>query len=246
MSLIPSDPASSGACDNKAFEETEKKILNEIEDTNKYNIDHKKGDKETKTITHDQHNSKVDKLDKKPDRQTKKIGFKNFFPTLLLLLKSPTLVFLCLAYTQNQNQNCYWWHVQMTIIHQDMWWGNLIPSPYKRSELSNRVFCSLSSRKESICKWIPISNSLGKEAALVNVSISKGGLKCHRVVISDMPNGSGGTRSFVGILAAPFTTFVKHYDSTISPPFFSEIPTLVVLECESCSQFHRGSCLLQI
>ena len=76
----------------------------------------------------------------------------------------------------------------MTIIHQDLWWGKLVPSPYKRSELSNRVFCSFSSRKESICKWIPISNSLGKEAALVNVSISKGGLKCQRVVISDMPN----------------------------------------------------------
>ena len=27
-----------------------------------------------------------------------------------------------------------------------------VPSPYKRSELSNRVFCSFSSRKESICK----------------------------------------------------------------------------------------------
>ena len=52
---------------------------------------------------------------------------------------------------QNQNQNCYWWHVQMTIIHQDLWWGKLVPSPYKRSELSNRVFCSFSSRKESIC-----------------------------------------------------------------------------------------------
>ena len=92
---------------------------------------------------------------------------------------------------QNQNQNCYWWHVQMTIIHQDLWWGKLVPSPYKRSELSNRVFCSFSSRKESICKWVPISNSLGKEAALVNVSISKGGLKCQRVVISDMPNWGG-------------------------------------------------------
>ena len=100
---------------------------------------------------------------------------------------------------QNQNQNCYWWHVQMTIIHQDLWWGKLVPSPYKRSELSNRVFCSFSSRKESICKWIPISNSLGKEAALVNVSISKGGLKCQRVVISDMPNrGDKVIRRYTG------------------------------------------------
>ena len=101
-----------------------------------------------------------------------------------------------------QNQNCYWWHVQMTIIHQDLWWGKLVPRPYKRSELGNRGFCPFSSRKESICKWIPISNSLGEETALVNVSIIKGGLKCQRVVISDMPNW--GIKSFVGILAAPF------------------------------------------
>ena len=126
----------------------------------------------------------------------------------------------------------------MTIIHQDLWWRKLVPSPYKRSELSNRVFCSFRSRKESICKWIPISNSLGKEAALVNVSISKGGLKCQRVVISDMPNwGDKVIRRYTG---CTLQTFVKHYDSTISPPFFSEIPTLVVLECQSCSQFHRG------
>ena len=78
----------------------------------------------------------------------------------------------------NQNQNCYWWHVQMTIIHQDLWWGKLVPNPYKRSELSNRVFCTFSSRKESIYKWIPTSNSLGEETALVNVSISKWGFKC--------------------------------------------------------------------
>ena len=121
---------------------------------------------------------------------------------------------------QNQNQNCYWWHVQMTIIHQDLWWGKLVPSPYKRSELSNRVFCSFSSRKESICKWIPISNSLGKEAALVNVSISKGGLKYQRVVISDMLNwGDKVIRRYTG---CTLQTFVKHYDSTISPPFFRD------------------------
>ena len=123
---------------------------------------------------------------------------------------------------QNQNQNCYLWHVQMTIIHQDLWWGKLVPSPYKRSELSNRVFCSFSSRKESICKWIPISNSLGKEAALVNVSISKGGLKWQRVVISDMPNWWNKViRRYTG---CTLQTFVKHYDSTISPPFFQRFP----------------------
>ena len=91
---------------------------------------------------------------------------------------------------QNQNQNCYWWHVQMTIIHQDLWWGKLVPSPYKRSEPSNRVFCSFSSRKASICKWIPISNSLGEEAALVNISISKRGLQlvlCRVAAVKRLP-----------------------------------------------------------
>ena len=121
---------------------------------------------------------------------------------------------------QNQNQNCYWWHVQMTIIHQDLWSGKLAPSPYKRNELSNRVFCTFSSRKERIWKWIPISNSLGEETALVNVSISKGGLKCQRVMPSDKPNwGDKVIRRYTG---CTLQTFVKHYDSTISPLFFRD------------------------
>ena len=123
---------------------------------------------------------------------------------------------------QNQNQNCYWWHVQITIIHQDLWWGKLVPSPYKGSELSNRVFCSFSSRKERICKWIPISSSLGEEAALVNISISKGGLKCQRVVISDMPNW--GDKVIRRYTDCTLQAFVKHYDSTIFPPFFQRFP----------------------
>ena len=42
---------------------------------------------------------------------------------------------------------------------------------------------------------------LGEETALVNVSISKGGLKCQRAMLSE----NWGTMSFVGILAAAFT-----------------------------------------
>ena len=38
---------------------------------------------------------------------------------------------------------------------------------------------------------ISISFSLGEETALVDVSISKGGLKCQRVMLSDMPNWGG-------------------------------------------------------
>ena len=132
--------------------------------------------------------------------------------------------FLIIAYlfTLYQNQNCYWWHVQMTIIHQDLWWGKLVPSSYKRSELTNRVFWSFSSRKESICKWIPISNSLGEETALVNVSISKGGLKCQRVVISNMPNW--GDKVIYRYTGCTLQTFVTHHDSTIFPASFLRFP----------------------
>ena len=38
---------------------------------------------------------------------------------------------------------------------------------------------------------IPISNSLGEETALVNVSISIADMKCQRVMLSDMPTDPG-------------------------------------------------------
>ena len=73
------------------------------------------------------------------------------------------------------------------------------------------VFCTFSSRKERICMWIPISNSLGEETALVNVSISKRGLKCQRVMLSDMPNW--GYKVICRYTDCTLQTFVKHYDS---------------------------------
>ena len=69
---------------------------------------------------------------------------------------------------------------------------------------------------------IPIFNSLGEEAALVNVSISKGGLKCQRVVISDMPNW--WDKVICRYTGCTLQTFVKHSDSTVSPPFFQRFP----------------------
>ena len=84
------------------------------------------------------------------------------------------------------------------------------------------VFCTFSSRKERIDKWIPISNSLGEETALVNVSISKGCLKCQRVMLSDMPNW--GDKVICRYTCCTLQTFVKHYDSTISPAFFQRFP----------------------
>ena len=127
----------------------------------------------------------------------------------------------------------------MTIIHEDLWSAKFVPSTYKRSELSNRVFCAFSSRKERICKWIPISNSLGEETALVNVSISKGRLKCQRVMLSDMPKWGDKV-----ICKNTGCTLQKALWFYYISPLFSEISTLVVLECLSYSQFHRCSCML--
>ena len=76
---------------------------------------------------------------------------------------------------------------------------------------------SASERSESVSE-IPISNSLWEETALVNVSISKGGLKCQRVMLSDMHNWGGVIRRYTG---CTLQTFVKHYDS-ICPPFFRD------------------------
>ena len=97
MTLISSDISKYGACDNKAFEEDDKYIPNVTQDT-EYTLSRQKGDSELTHKLHDQHNSEEDKSDKSVDKQTKTIGLKDFFPTLLLLLKSPTFVFLCLAY----------------------------------------------------------------------------------------------------------------------------------------------------
>ena len=46
---------------------------------------------------------------------------------------SPVLVIL----DQNQNQNCLLVIRPRTIIHQDLCLGKLVPSPHKRSKLSN-------------------------------------------------------------------------------------------------------------
>ena len=44
----------------------------------------------------------------------------------------------CIARSdQNQNQNCLLVIRPRTIIHQNLWLGELVPSPHKRSKLSN-------------------------------------------------------------------------------------------------------------
>ena len=85
---------------------------------------------------------------------------------------------------------------QMTISHQDMWSGKLVTSPYKRVNLATESSApSAAERREYVSEFIPISNSLGKETALVNV---KRGRKRQRVTCLIV-----GTRLFVCIVNAP-------------------------------------------
>ena len=64
----------------------------------------------------------------------------------------------------------------------------LVPSSHRRSELSNTILCIFSRRDQRIGEDIPIPNSLGKEATFINICISNGSLKCHRVLISTTPS----------------------------------------------------------
>ena len=64
----------------------------------------------------------------------------------------------------------------------------LVPSSHQRSELSNTILCIVSRWDQRIGEGIPIPDSLGEEATFINICISNGSLKCHRVLISTMPS----------------------------------------------------------
>ena len=53
------------------------------------------------------------------------------------MLVELSFLFLCTLSDQNQNQNCLLVIRPRTIIHQDLCLGKLVPSPHKRSKLSN-------------------------------------------------------------------------------------------------------------
>ena len=75
----------------------------------------------------------------------------------------------------------------------------LVPSSHQRSELSNTILCIY-----SIC--IPIPVSLGEEATFINICISNGSLKCHRVLISSTP--SFGDKVICWYTGFTFNTFI--------------------------------------
>ena len=64
----------------------------------------------------------------------------------------------------------------------------LVPSSHQRSELSNAILCIFSRWDQRIGEGIPIHDSPGEEATFINICISNGSLKCHRVLISTMPS----------------------------------------------------------
>ena len=81
----------------------------------------------------------------------------------------------------------YWWNVETTITHQDLWLGNLSLA-LTREVNSNTILCIFSRWDQRIGEGIPIPDSRGEEATFINICISNGSLKSHRVLISTMPS----------------------------------------------------------
>ena len=82
----------------------------------------------------------------------------------------------------------------------------LVPSSHQRSELSNTILCIFSRWDQRIGEGIPIPDSLGEEATFINICISNGSLKCHRVLISTTP--SFGDKVICWYTGFTFKTFI--------------------------------------
>ena len=119
----------------------------------------------------------------------------------------------------------------------------LVPSSHQRSELSNTILCIFSRCDQRIREDIPISDSLGEEAAFINICIGNGNLKCHRVLISTTP--SFGIRSSVGTLALPLRPFYSNI-SLLSFLLFLRDSHFNRPRMQSYSQFHNCNYLSQI
>ena len=82
----------------------------------------------------------------------------------------------------------------------------LVPSSHQRSELSNTILCIFSRWDQRIGEGVPIPDSLGEEATFINICISNGSLKCHRVLISTTP--SFGDKVICWYTGITFKTFI--------------------------------------
>ena len=94
----------------------------------------------------------------------------------------------------------------MAFIHQDLWYGKLIPSSHQRRKPNHTILCTFNRGNDWIWKGIPISDCLRAEWALVNVSLS-GVWKVNEWWF--LLRLIGGKRSSVGMLAAPFRPLYK-------------------------------------
>ena len=82
----------------------------------------------------------------------------------------------------------------------------LVPSSHQRSELSNKILRIFSRCDQRIEEGIPIPDSLGEEVTFINIYISNGSLKCHRVLTSNTP--SFGDKVICWYTGFTFKTFI--------------------------------------
>ena len=87
LSLISNETTSYGTCDEKTSVDSKDGPTKSNNDTGTIN-------KDSDDISRHQMSDSGSVTD-----TSNKIGFRDFFPTLLQLLRSPTFIFLCLAYT---------------------------------------------------------------------------------------------------------------------------------------------------
>ena len=79
-------------------------------------------------------------------------------------------------------------------------------------------------------------DSLGEEVAVINICISNGSLKCHRVLISTTPIFEG--KVICWYTGFSFQTFILQNRSIVVLPFLDGFP-VTVQQCQSYSQFHN-------
>ena len=84
--------------------------------------------------------------------------------------------------------------------------AKLVPSSHQRSELNNTILCIFNRWDQRIGEGIPIPDSMGEAGTFINICISNGGLKCHRVLIFTTP--SFGDKIVCWYTGFTFRTFI--------------------------------------
>ena len=63
----------------------------------------------------------------------------------------------------------YWWNAKLTILHQGLWLGESVPSSHKRGELRYAIIWQFRGRNQGSREVIPVPDSLGEEAILIDI-----------------------------------------------------------------------------